>query len=78
MWPLHPIMKDVSCIANLAQGHLLTLNIGVDFTFTHIIPFGIFDFYLIRWTAESTFWQKSWSYKEAEWKTKRDPATRGL
>lgn len=48
MWPLQPTVNYVSCIAYLAQGHLLTLNIGVDFTFTRIIPFGIFDFYLIR------------------------------
>lgn len=78
MWPLHPILKYVSCTAYLALGHLLMLNIGVDFTLTRISPFGIFDFYLIRWTAESTFWQMSWSCKEAKCKTKRDLATHRL
>lgn len=42
MWP-QPIATPVGCGADLAPGRSLTLNIGVDFTFTHVVPFGIFD-----------------------------------
>lgn len=41
-------MWDIVKYVHLAQGHLLTLNIGVDLSSHHIVPHGTFELYLIR------------------------------
>lgn len=40
---------------NLARDHLVTQEIGVDFTFQHFIPCWNFGLYLTRWSAGSKF-----------------------